>query len=105
MDNLVMKAIVAVVSLMIVAVCTFASNYLRQKLTDNEIEMLKKFIKVAVQCANQIYTKEEWKQKKGFVMEQACAFLNEKLNIKLTVDQIDLLIEGIVNEVKNENIK
>ena len=103
MENLVIKCIVVFVALVITAVSSYVMQFLKLKLTDDELELLKRFIKVAVMCANQIYTPEEWAKKKEYVLAQVKDFLNDKLKIELTEEQIDLLIEGIVNEVKNES--
>ena len=103
MESLFLKFLIAFFALIITAISSYVMPYLKLRLTDNEMEMLKRFIKVAVMCANQIYTPEEWKKKKEYVLAEVEKFLNDRVKIKLTAEQIDLLIEGIVNEVKNEN--
>lgn len=87
-------------ALIITALSSYVMQYLRAKLTDSELDRLMRFIEVAVKCAEQIYTPEEWKRKKAYVLEQVEGFLNDRIKIKFTGEQIDLLIEGIVNEVK-----
>ena len=103
MESLVIKCVAVFIALVITAVSSYVMQFLKMKLTDDELEVLKGFIKVAVMCANQIFTPEEWKEKKEYVLAQVKDFINEKLKIKLTEEQIDLLIEGIVNEVKNND--
>ena len=103
MENLLIKCVIVFVALVITAVSSYVMQFLKMKLTDNQMELLKRFIKVAVMCANQIFTPEEWADKKRYVVTQVQDFISEKLKIELTDEQIDLLIEGIVNEVKNEN--
>lgn len=103
MESILIKTITVLIALIITAVSSYVMQYLRTKLSENEMEMLKRFIKVAVMCANQIYTPEEWKIKKQYVWTAVEEFLNDHLKIKLTADQLDLLIEGIVNEVKNND--
>lgn len=103
MEALLIKILIAFFALIITAVSSYVMQYLRSKLNDNELEMLKKFIKIAVECANQIYPPEEWKTKKRYVLTEVEKFLGDRLKIKLTAEQIDLLIEGIVNEVKYAN--
>lgn len=103
MENLLIKCIIVFVALVITAVSSYVMQFLRMKLTDDQMELLKKFIKVAVMCANQIFTPEEWANKKEYVVIKVHEFLDNKLKIKLTDEQVDLLIEGIVNEVKNND--
>lgn len=103
MENLMIKCITVFVAFVITVVSKYVLDYLKLLLTDNEMEMLKRFIKAAVMCANQIYSPEEWRTKKRYVLNEVENFLNERIKIQLTAEQIDMLIEGIVNEVKNEN--
>lgn len=100
METILVKFLIAFFALILTAVSSYIMQYLRAKLTDSELDRLIKFIKIAVKCAEQIYTPEEWKRKKTYVLEQVEGFLNDRIKIKLTAEQINLLIEGVVNEVK-----
>jgi len=57
------------------------------------------YIKVAIRCAEQIFTKEQWAEKKDYVYSFAIDKAKE-MNVSLTEKDIDILIEGFVNEIK-----
>lgn len=52
----------------------------------------------AVECAQQIYTPEQWKEKKEYCVE----YLSDLLGNKLSPAQIDILIESAVKSLKLE---
>lgn len=57
------------------------------------------YIKVAIRCAEQIFTPEQWAEKKNYVYHLAIDKASE-MGITLTEADIDILIEGFVNEIK-----
>ena len=57
------------------------------------------YVKVAIRCAEQIYTPEEWAKKKNYVYHYAIDKA-EEYGLKLTEQDIDIIIEGFVNEIK-----
>lgn len=58
------------------------------------------YVKIAVRCANQLHTPEEWAQKKEEVVGKVNNYLSIHTEIVLTEEEIDTIIEGFVNEVK-----
>ena len=57
------------------------------------------YIKVAIRCAEQIFTPEQWAEKKNYVYHYAINKAND-MGMKLTEEDIDIIIEGFVNELK-----
>ena len=74
--------------------------YIKEKIGENKYDTIKRYIIYAVRCAEQVYTPEQWQEKKAYVM----AYISrkaEELGINMTAEDLDILIEGIVNEVKH----
>ena len=70
------------------------------KISEEKLEELEKFCEQAVRAAEQLYTPEEYKLKKAYVL----SLINEqieKLGLGLNEAEIDAIIEGIVNYVKH----
>lgn len=57
------------------------------------------YIKVAIRCAEQIFTPEQWAEKKNYVYKYAIEKAAE-MGIEIADTDIDVLIEGFVNEIK-----
>lgn len=74
--------------------------YIDSKISQTEQETLKKYIEMGVRCAQQIYTPEEWEQKKSYVMGYVKDIMKEKLKIELSDKEISTLIESAVYELK-----
>lgn len=97
------KLMTAVFSIIGILISAYLIPYIKTKMTAQDIEKLVEYAKIAVRCANQIFTPEQWKEKKGYVMQLVQNFMEENLHIKLTEQQIDTIIEGLVNEVKKSD--
>lgn len=65
----------------------------------DEIEVYLGYIKVAIRCAEQIFTPEQWAEKKNYVYNYSVSKAKE-LGIELSEHDIDVIIEGFVNELK-----
>jgi hypothetical protein len=74
--------------------------FIKNKIGDSNYKKLLNFIAIAVRCAEQLYEDSESEEKKNYVMEQVQSFINDKLNIDITYNELNTLVEGIVNEVK-----
>lgn len=104
-SELFVKIIGAVITIVVALISAYVVPYLKQKVTANDMETIKMYIQIAIRCADQIYTKEQWQEKKQFVFEYICKVVDEKLHIKLTPEDIDNLIEGLVNEIHENGVK
>lgn len=100
-SSLFMKIIISIFSLISVLITVYVIPYLKSKMGSDEFDKLITYVTVAVRCAEQIYTPEQWKEKKEYVMNYVMDIMNNKLKISLTYDELDTLVEGIVNEIKH----
>lgn len=101
--DLFVKIVSGLVSIIIAIVSAYLVPYLQTKFTYEQLEHFKKFVEIMVRCAEQIYTPDQWQQKKEYVMQMALDYVNKNLRINLDERQIDALIEGIVNDIKHNN--
>ncbi|MCQ2969884.1 MAG: phage holin family protein [Clostridium sp.] len=101
--DLFIKIISGAVSIAIFVITTYLIPYLKSKYTNEQLHTIENYIRTLVRCAEQIYTQEQWKEKKEFVLIKVIEFVNDVCRIDLTREQLDALIEGIVNEVKYAN--
>lgn len=86
-------------------VSAYVIPYIKAKANKQDVDRLMEFARVAVRCANQIYTPEQWLDKKNYVVNQVQAFILANLKIQLSEEQINTIIEGLVNEVKKMDIR
>lgn len=100
-SELFVKIILAIVSICGALVTAYVVPFIKSKISSEELSKLFEYVKIAVRCAEQIYTVEQWQEKKEYVMNYVMNIMNEKLHINLSYDQIDTIVEGIVNEVKH----
>lgn len=94
------KIILAILSILSALISVYVIPYLRSKQHYNEFAMLNDFVINAVRAANQLYTPDEWKEKKQYVLNLVNNYLSQNIGLGFTEDQIDAIIEGIVREIK-----
>lgn len=97
--ELILRAITIVI---ILFVTNFIEPYIKSKISVTELAKLENYIRTGVRCAEQIYTPEQWAEKKAYVLSHIKALIGEVVKLDLTDEQIDTLIEGIVYEVKKD---
>lgn len=95
--EIILKAIAVLISLVITLII---KPLIDSKISITRQEELKKYIEVAVRCAEQIYTRDEWAEKKQYVLNFVTELLQTHINLELTPEEVNTLIEGIVFEVK-----
>ena len=100
MDNemitVLIKALVAVLS---VVITVYIVPWIKGKIGEDKYAEILSIIKYAVRCAEQYYTPEQNEEKKEFVKSYIIDKATE-IGLKMSVEDLDMLIEGIVNEVK-----
>jgi hypothetical protein len=99
-SELFVKIIMCIITICFIIITTYLIPYIKNKIGDNNYNKLLKYIAIAVRCAEQIFEDTEAERKKEYVMEQVQSFINTKLKIDITYDELNTLVEGIVNEVK-----
>lgn len=101
-NELFLKIVSAIITIITALITAYVIPWLKTKINENQMEQINKYIELAVRCANQIYTPEEWAQKKEFVLDYITEIVNKKFSLTLSQEDINLMIEGKVNEVKTK---
>lgn len=92
------QIVVAVLTLIISLVSAFLVPYIKSKVTNEQLETIKLWVKVAVEAAEMLYKGSgRGEEKKKYVLD----FLESK-GFKLNTEEIDNLIESAVLELKKE---
>lgn len=94
--EIILKALaIALVAVFTMIIRPAIEKYVSQK----DQEEIAYWIKVAIRCAEQLYTPEQWADKKAYVLN----YITEKVNdmgLDYSAMDIENLIEGFVNEIK-----
>ena len=93
----IFEAIITIVSLL---VTSFLIPYIKQKLSVEKYEDLKKWVNVGVKAAEQIYGSKTGQEKKEYVV----SFLKSK-GITFDIDEVSALIESEVYKLTNKGIE
>jgi ethanolamine utilization protein EutQ (cupin superfamily) len=99
--ELFVKVCMALITIIGAFVSAYVIPYLKSKIGEIELDKVTTYVSVAVRCAEQIYTTEQWQEKKEYVMDYVMNIINSKLKINLSYDELDTIVEGIVNEIKH----
>ena len=99
MNELATVALKCLITILATAITTVIIPYIRQQMGENKWKLLQEYTEYAVRCAEQIYTSDEWEEKKRYVYNYVLSKASD-LGIGLDERDIDLLVEGIVNLVK-----
>jgi len=97
MITVIIKSVVAILSVLITSVII---PYIKEKIGESKYEEIKLYVEYAVRCAEQLYTSEQWQEKKAYVKAYIIRKAAE-LGVNMSDEDLDILIEGIVNEVKH----
>lgn len=102
-NELFIKIIGAVITILVALITGFVIPWIKSKFNETQLKKLDYYLNLAVRCANQIYTPDEWMAKKEYVTWYISDKVNKELRLTLTSKDIDVLIEGVVNQVKGES--
>ena len=91
------QIILAVIALISAVLTGFVIPWLKNKLTDHQYDTLVSLVRVGVFAAEQLFTKEMWKEKKQYVVD-----LLLENGYKVDVTAVDALIEATVRELRIE---
>lgn len=101
MSELVFEIVNVVIKLLVVLCVTYvippAKNLIEKILAE-------RWAKDAVNTAQQVMAKQTGAERKDYVVEKLTTALNEK-NIRITEEQINMLIESAVKQMKIEEAK
>lgn len=99
-EDFIINIVLAVFSVVAAVVSFYVVPFLKSKIGAQQYEKLLYFIKLAVRSAEQLFDASDNEEKKKYVLNAVKNMLETSLNINLTDEQLDTLIEGIVHEVK-----
>jgi uncharacterized membrane protein YhiD involved in acid resistance len=97
--NAIMKAVISIVSVLITV---YLIPWLKKKIGEQNYSTIIQYITLAVNAAEQLYTEDQWAEKKKYV-ENYASDICQKAGIAVTAEQLDAMIEGIVHEVKHSD--
>lgn len=99
MDTKVFMTIaMAIISIAGALVSAYVIPWIKTNVSAKDLETITFWVRFAVRCADQLFTPEQWEQKKEYVMQYIIDKCNE-LGLKLTEVDINTLIEAMVNQI------
>lgn len=99
------KIILGAIAIISAIITGYLIPWLKSLFEEKELDKFIYYATVAVKFANQIYTPEQWREKKKAVTVYLQQVIADKIHIEITDDDLDKIIEGIVYEVKQEAAK
>ena len=91
------QIILAVITLIGGVLTGFVIPWIKNKLTDHQYEALKILVRTGVYAAEQLFTSEQWKEKKQYVVD-----LLLENNFVVDTTAVDALIEATVRDLRIE---
>lgn len=91
------QIILAVITLIGALITRYLIPWIKEKTNEKQFEALKLLAKVGVYAAEQIFSTEQWKEKKQYVLD----FL-KKNGYEVDAPTVDALIESLVRELRIE---
>lgn len=99
-DQLLMQILELVLMIVLGLITAYVVPFIKSKITKDQMETLLYYVNIAVKAASQIYTKEQWAEKKEYCMKYIKSVVDDKLSVTLTDEEISTLIEGVLNGLK-----
>lgn len=91
-----MTIALSIISIAGALVSAYLIPWIKNNISAKDMETIVFWVRFAVRCADQLFTPEQWEQKKKYVTAYIIDKANE-LGIKLTEQDINILIESCVN--------
>lgn len=91
------QIILAVITLIGAVISRYLIPWIRNKLTDHQYEVFNGLVRTGVFAAEQIFTSEQWKEKKQYVVD-----LLKENGYTVDTTSVDALIEATVRELRIE---
>ena len=99
-NELYMQIFQLLITILLGIITAYVIPLIKSKVSKDQMETLIYYVNIAVKAASQIYTKEQWQEKKDYCMNYLKNITNEKLNISLSDEEMSTLIEGVLNGLK-----
>ena len=91
------QIILAIITLIGGIVARYVIPWIKNKLTDHQYDVFNGLVRVGVYAAEQLFTSEQWKEKKQYVVD-----LLKENGYDVDVAAVDALIEATVRELRIE---
>ena len=91
-----MTIALAIISIAGALVSAYLIPWIKNNISAKDMETIVFWVRFAVRCADQLFTPEQWEQKKQYVTQYIIDKVAE-LGLKLTEEDINVLIESAVN--------
>lgn len=101
--ELLIKIAIAVFTIISALISAYVIPWIKANIGADKLAEIAYYTELAVRSAEQLFTPEEWAKKKEYVYTYISGLVSE-YGLKLSPADIDILIEGIVNEVKKANL-
>ena len=96
--NVFMTIALAIISIAGALVSAYLIPWIKNNISAKDMETIIFWVRFAVRCADQLFTPEQWEQKKTYVMAYVVN-MAKKIGLNLTEQDINILIEAAVNEI------
>ena len=91
------QIILAIITLIGAIITRYLIPWIKSKLSDNQYETFCTLIRVGVYAAEQLFTSEQWKEKKQYVVD-----LLKENGYSVDSNAVDAMIEATVRELRIE---
>ena len=91
------QIILAIITFIGGLIARYVIPWIKSKLTDNQYNAFKGLVRIGVFAAEQIFTSEQWKEKKQYVVD-----LLKENGYTVDTTSVDALIEATVRELRIE---
>lgn len=96
--NVFMTIALAIISIAGALVSAYVIPWIKTKISAQDMETIVFWVRFAVRCADQLFTPEQWEEKKDYVLNYIIDMAG-RIGLKLTEKDINVLIESAVNEI------
>lgn len=96
--KLFMTIALSIISIAGALVSAYVIPWIKANISAKDMDTIVFWVRFAVRCADQLFTPEQWEQKKQYVMQYIIDKCSE-LGLKLSEVDINTLIEAMVNQI------
>ena len=97
-NNTFMTIALAIISIAGALVSAFVIPWIKKNISSKDLETITFWVRFAVRCADQLFTPEQWQEKKQYVLGYIISKAAE-LGLHLSEEDINTLIEAMVNQI------
>lgn len=105
MNDILFEVIKLLLTILIALIGRYAVPYLREKLGTAKLDRIYHWADLAVRWAEQVITEKGQGEKKKAMVVAFLKKLLDKNHVKITEEQLEVLIEAIVRQMNSEDIE